>query len=223
MKKLLILTLLLLPTLWLTAQTDLEKLNQRVIDVEDILQWLKNWGLPLGGISVLAVLGMLYAQFKGLKKKAEEEVKKALEKNLPSIVKQEIEKHPLTSIFAQELAARESPILIVSQKGKDQTFVDYLKNNGFSKTHSLEIDKLGEVDINDYKLILLDNRKEQKLSQEKMETVLSLFKEGCKYFYFNDHNQWWTPISDYAKSIKISGHASSIATLPNRLTEALKA
>lgn len=206
----------------LLGQAESEDLSERVKDLESTLNWLKNWGIPLGGLSVFAVLTWLYMQFKGLKKKAEEEVAKALQNKLPSTVKEQIENHPIMSLFTQELEARKKPILIVSKAGKDQEFVDYLNKNGFTNTHSIRIDDLTGLDINDFNLILLDNRKAHKLSQEKMETVLTVFKEGCKYFYFNNHNQWWTPISDYAKTVKITGHASSIATLPNRLTEALK-
>ena len=221
MKKLAIFWVLFFVSKLLVAKTDIEKLSERIENLEKTFERLEILGISIGSLTMLGLAGLAWVYFKKIKSKAEEEVRKALQNELPAAVRKGISGHPIGSLFAAELEARARPILIVSNSGKDQTFVDFLNKNGFSNTNSYAVNKLETIDINNYALILFDNRNNRMMTQQTMDTVIEKFQNGCKYFHFNDSNFRFNSISEIAKEIRMSGHANSEATLPKNLASAL--
>lgn len=224
MKKIFLFGLSICSTVLLSGQTAVEQiksLNTRIETLEKTFERIEILGISLSAITVLSIAGIAWVYFKEIKSKAEAEVKKALQNELPAAVNKGINNHPIGSLFAQELEARARPIAIISKTGKDQNFVEFLDKNGFSNTTSYPVNKINGIDINNYSLILFDNRSDRLMEQRTMDSVIEKFKTGCKYFHFNDSNFRFNPISEVAKEIRMAGHANSESTLPKNLASAL--
>lgn len=112
---------------------------------------------------------------------------------------------------------KNKPILIVSHELQNQNFHNFLKNKGFEQLNSRKIDKIENLDPNDYDLVFFNNENGQ-LTQAQMDIFLKEYTTSFNYFYFNTTYQRW----ESEENIKVSGFANSRETLENRLVEALK-
>lgn len=198
----------------------IDGLHEKVKGLEEfrdtLLLWVKILGIPIAGLSLYTV----YLAFFGIKNKADQIVEKTAEEKIsamaPGILKAELEEHPVMKEYKKIQALKAKPILIISASGKDADFNDFLNKKGFTSIQNAKIDSLGDINKDDFFLVLFNNQ-DSRMSQKVMNEVVNKYGKSLHYFYFQGEKggRWEN------QDVKMVGFATTLERLENNLIDAL--
>mgnify|MGYP000648256462 CR=1 FL=1 len=200
MKNKLTLTLLLACVSVCAYAQDVAKLTERIIKLEQKFLWL-------GIGTVAALIGMatlLYRKMSGI-----------IQERADQLLEKKFAEHPVFARYEREQAVKRTGIIIVGQTAKDKDLVDYLEQDGYTKTDSFAIDQVTDIDVNKYKLLLF-NDESGALQQAQMDVLANRYNGQIKLFYYTAANKRFEN-----RQVKMSSFANSKPTLVKRLLEAL--
>lgn len=198
----------------------IDGLQKKVEGLEEfrdtLMLWVKILGIPIAGLSLYTI----YLAFFGIKNKADQIVEKTAGEKIsamaPGILKAELEEHPVMKEYKKVQSLKAKPILIISASGKDAGFNDFLNKKGFTSVQNIKIDSLGDINHDDYFLVLFNNQ-DNGMSQKAMNDVVNKYGKSLHYFYFQGERggRWEN------QDVKMVGFATTLERLENNLIDAL--
>jgi len=208
MKNKLPLTLLLLACA--STRTYAQSVEERIQALEQSVGQYDNW-LTILGISMIGVIPLMAGLYFLLRKNTE----RLIQERADQLLEKKFAEHPVFTRYEREQAVKRTGIIIVGQTAKDKDLVDYLEQDGYTKTDSFAIEQVTDIDVNKYKLLLF-NDESGALQQAQMDVLANRYNGQIKLFYYTAANKRFEN-----RQVKMSSFANSKPTLVKRLLEAL--
>jgi|GEM_PF-1552532 len=187
-----------------------QSVEERVQALEQSVGQYDNW-LTILGISMIGVVPLMAGLYFLLRKNTE----RLIQERADQLLEKKFAEHPVFARYEREQAVKRTGIIIVGQTAKDKDLVDYLEQDGYTKTDSFAIDQVTDIDVNKYKLLLF-NDESGALQQAQMDVLANRYNGQIKLFYYTAANKRFEN-----RQVKMSSFANSKPTLVKRLLEAL--
>ncbi len=194
------------------------ELKEKVASHEKTIDFWRNFGLPIGGITLLGFGWTVWLYFWGIGKKLDSELKSAETRaKLDALLKEVIERKEEEE-WKAVLALKAKPIHVVFKAGISQKEIWSFLTDRCKFTNLIPHLATDSFDIQPNALVVFFREKADDLSETDIAKIGERLKNKARYFYFNTDNSWWT-----RTDVTMTNRANSLSTLEENLLKTLKA